>query len=109
MSTSVRLFYSPLKTKKYRVKFYKNGILYKTIDFGGKGYRDFTLMNNKDNKHYNSNIKDKEAVRQRYIKRHDKENWKDPYTAGSLSRWILWEKPTINEAWEGFKKRFNFT
>ena len=49
---------------------------------------------------------DKEK-RDAYLKRHAKnEDWNDPYTAGSLSRWILWNSPNINANISDFKKRF---
>jgi hypothetical protein len=47
--------------------------------------------------------------RDAYLKRHAKnENWDDPYTAGSLSRFITWGDSTnINKNISDFKKRFN--
>jgi hypothetical protein len=43
-----------------------------------------------------------------YLKRHAvRENWNDPTSAGSLSRWILWEHRDINDAIEHFKTKFN--
>jgi hypothetical protein len=46
--------------------------------------------------------------RSAYLKRHMKnENWDDPYTAGSLSRYILWGDSTnINKNISDFKQRF---
>jgi hypothetical protein len=46
--------------------------------------------------------------RENYLKRHIKrENWDDPYTAGALSKWILWgESSNINKNLIDFKKRF---
>lgn len=42
-----------------------------------------------------------------YIARHKvRENWNDPITPGALSRFILWNKPTIEESIEDYKKRF---
>ena len=50
---------------------------------------------------------DKEK-RDAYLKRHAKnEDWNDPYTAGALSRWLLWNSPNINTNIRDFKKRFN--
>jgi len=51
---------------------------------------------------------DKEK-RAAYLKRHAKnENWDDPYTAGSLSRWILWgESVNMGNNIKYFKQRFN--
>ena len=32
------------------------------------------------------------------------EDWNDPMTAGALSRWILWGKPSLRESFNDFKK-----
>jgi len=50
---------------------------------------------------------DKEK-RDAYLKRHQKnEDWNDPYTAGALSRWILWgDSSNINNNIKYFKQRF---
>ena len=46
--------------------------------------------------------------KKRYIIRHKKnENWKDPTTAGALSRWVLWNKPSFRASVSDYKKRFN--
>ena len=53
--------------------------------------------------------RDKEQ-RLKYLARHRRrENWNKPDTAGALSRWILWEKPTRREAIQAYKKRFNLS
>lgn len=46
--------------------------------------------------------------RQRYLTRHRgmNEDWNDPTTAGALSRWILWNKPTFNASLADYKRRF---
>ena len=68
----------------------------KTVHFGAKGMSDFTIHKDKERK-------------QRYIDRHNKrENWNNPITAGSLSRWILWNKPTIKSSIADYKKRFKY-
>lgn len=70
----------------------------KTTQFGYKGMSDFT-------KH-----KD-EGRRDSYLARHgskgQNQNWKDPTTAGALSRYVLWEKTSLQAAKSAFKKRFN--
>jgi hypothetical protein len=68
----------------------------KTVDFGQKGYEDYTI--HKDPKR-----------KELYIKRHSGmgEDWNDPLTPGFWSRWLLWEKPTIQESLKFIKKRFN--
>jgi hypothetical protein len=80
--------------KKFDAVFEGDGV-HKTIPFGAKGYDDFTKT--KD-----------EAQKDLYIKRHTaRENFNDPMTAGSLSRWILWNKPSLQESIKDFKKRFS--
>ena len=45
--------------------------------------------------------------RENYIKRHKvRENFNDPLTAGSLSRWLLWNKETLSASIADFKKKF---
>ena len=42
-----------------------------------------------------------------YLGRHEKkENWNDYMTAGSLSRWILWNRPTLNESIKDYMRKF---
>jgi hypothetical protein len=66
----------------------------KTTHFGAFGMSDYT-------KH-----KDKER-KLRYINRHkQRENWKDPTTAGALSRYILWNKTSVKSSILDFKKKF---
>ena len=67
----------------------------KTLHFGAKGMSDFT-------KHKDKNRKE------RYLARHAvRENWDVPDTAGSLSRWILWNKKTLNASKKDYAKRFS--
>lgn len=84
---------SPNKEKKFRATFYKNND-YIHIDFGAKGYEDYTIHKDPERK-------------KRYIERHKKnENWNDPLTPGALSRFILWEYTDLNKAIREYKKRF---
>ena len=89
----------PSVTKKYRAIFYdKDRKKIKTIQFGQKGAKDFTKHSKED----------RDARKTSYINRHKKrENWDNPMTAGALSRWILWNKPTIEASWKDYKERFN--
>lgn len=82
------------KNKKLKAIFYDGDKKIKTVQFGSKGMSDFTIHKDKERK-------------QRYLDRHRKrENWNDPMTAGALSRWILWNKPTLDASIKDFKKRF---
>lgn len=58
----------------------------KIIHFGHPDYEDFTQHGDPQRK-------------KNYIARHKKrEHWHDPYSAGFWARWLLWEKPSIQEA-----------
>jgi hypothetical protein len=86
----MRLVDSPIKMKKWRAIF-ENG---RTTDFGHLAYEDYT--DHKD-----------EQRKIRYLNRHRKrENWDDPYSAGALSRWILWNEPTIEKSLKDYRRRF---
>jgi len=80
--------------KKYMAVFTENGKKVKTTHFGSAGMSDFTK--NKD-----------EERKKRYLDRHRKnENWNDKFSAGALSRWILWNKPTLRASIADYKRRF---
>ena len=83
------------KDKKYMAIFYDGDKKSKTTHFGAAGMSDFT-------KH-----KDEERKKS-YLSRHKaRENWNDYKSAGALSRWILWNKPTLEASINDFKKKFN--
>jgi len=84
------------KNKKYMAIFFDdNNKRIKTTHFGSKGMSDFTINKDKERK-------------ERYLKRHQKrENWESYMTAGSLSRYLLWNKPTLKGSIRDYKKRFN--
>ena len=70
----------------------------KTIHFGQKGYTDFILSGG-DEKRKN-----------RYLARHkSNENWNKSGidTAGFWSRWLLWNKPTLEKSIKDVEQRFN--
>lgn len=92
---SVEIKPSKTKTHKLTAIFYEDGKKIKTTNFGAKGMSDFT-------KH-----KDPER-KKKYLARHKKnENWNSFMTAGSLSRWILWNKPTLKSSISFYVKKFN--
>jgi hypothetical protein len=73
----------------------------KTIKFGAKGYMDYTLHYKEHGKKIADEHKDA------YIARHKvNEQFDNPYTAGALSRWILWNKPTVKESLIDYIRRF---
>ena len=88
----MKIIVSPNPSKKYRAIF-DNGT---HTDFGAKGYTDYTI--NKD-----------DAKKKAYIARHKvNENWNDPYKAGTLSRYILWNYTSLNDSVADYKRRFGF-
>jgi len=86
---------STRKDKKFVAIFYDDkGEKVKTTYFGAKGMSDFTI--HKD-----------EARKKLYLDRHKKrENWNDYMSAGALSRYLLWNKPTLKASIADYKKRF---
>ena len=90
----VHLAHSHRKDKKFQV-----GINNKQLHFGDSRYQDYTTHND-------------DIRKERYIKRHKKnENWEKSgiNTGGFWSRWLLWNKPTIEESIDDIKNRFGIT
>ena len=78
--------------KKYDAVF--NGT--KTVSFGAKGYQDYTIHKDPERK-------------ERYINRHKKnEDWTRSGidTPGFLSRFILWNQPTLQESIKDLNTRY---
>jgi hypothetical protein len=82
---------SPRPGKKWRVIL--EG---RHVDFGASGYQDYTMH--------------KDPARMiRYLTRHRRtENWTfaGRYKAGFWSRWLLWSKPSLNQAKRLIKQKF---
>ena len=88
---------SHIAEKKFDAVFIKPNGREIVQPFGQKGYSDFT--------------KHKDVTRRaRYLRRHKGmgEHWADPTSAGALSRWILWNKPTFKSSLADYKRRFGF-
>ena len=83
------------KGKKYKMEFFnKDKKRVKTSQFGQAGASDFT-------KHGDTKRRD------RYDERHKaRENWNDMVSNGALSKWILWNKKTLNSSFQDYLKRF---
>jgi hypothetical protein len=87
------------------VKFYKaiDGIHkyvaefdnpHQIVKFGSLGYEDYTT---------HGDIRRKKL----YLLRHRKnEDWTNPRTPGALSRWILWNLPSLDDSIDDYVKRF---
>jgi hypothetical protein len=87
----VKIARSPRPEKKLRA-YFSDGT---HTDFGATGYSDYTLHKDKMRK-------------SRYDSRHKRrEDWNNPKTAGSLSKWVLWNKPSLKASISDYKKKFN--
>ena len=66
----------------------------RTTHFGASGYEDYTTHGDLQRK-------------MNYLERHEKrENWNDYMSSGSLSRWILWGKPSLSASIEEYMRKF---
>tara|TARA_R100001594_G_scaffold1843_2_gene7827 strand:+ start:4261 stop:4560 length:300 start_codon:yes stop_codon:yes gene_type:complete len=96
MPISVKITNSNLKNKRLMAIFrlHKGGKVFKITHFGDKRYENYTIHKDKKRKEL-------------YLKRHKKnEDWNKYMTAGALSRWILWNKPTLEDSIKDYKERF---
>ena len=93
MKVDIKL--SDREGKKMMAIFYDGDKRIKTTHFGQKGASDFTIHKDDERKKL-------------YLDRHRKnESWNDYMSAGSLSRYILWNKTSINGSIQDYKKKFN--
>ena len=117
----VKLVKSPLPTKKFRVIFQEGG----HVDFGGRGYSDFTIHKNPLRmRSYMIRHGAAPYIPERLLKEKNPqkvlngllnisnshlENWKHSgiKTAGFWSRWLLWSVPSFNGAKKIITKKFN--
>jgi len=70
------------------------------VRFGAHGMNDYTIYSK-------NNDEQKERHKRNYLNRHRKnEDWNDIKSAGFWSRWILWNKPTVEESLKNTIKKF---
>jgi hypothetical protein len=90
---------SPRKDKKLVATFCTSKGRTKQVHFGARGYQNYGGVGRE--RHMDPERK------RRYIERHrSRENWNKPDTAGSLSRWILWNKSSLRKSIADYKRRF---
>jgi hypothetical protein len=82
--------------KKYKVVILKPNGTRKTVQFGAKGYSDYT-------KH-----KDKDRMKKYEARHKARENWGKSglLTAGFWAKWILWNKPTLQASISSTASKF---
>ena len=98
MKQHLYLSKSTRKHKKFMIKFI-NPLTNKenTVHFGDDRYLDYTTYPP------NEKLKDKQL----YLTRHNKEEWTNPLKPSTLSRYLLWNKPTLKSSIDDMSKRFN--
>ncbi len=97
----LKIVKSPKKEKKLMAVFDLGKGKTKTVHFGAKTYGDYTIYHKKDPKLAYEK-------RKQYIARHSAaESWRSPTTPATLSRYVLWEKPSVRAAISAYRKRFN--
>lgn len=94
--------------KKWTAVFMMSSGRTRCVHFGGRGNADYTLIHKRSSPHYMPNSQDRQRKRRAYLARHSKngENWRNPASPGALSRWILWEKPSMTSAIANYKRKF---
>tara|TARA_R110000803_G_scaffold33159_2_gene72725 strand:- start:2294 stop:2623 length:330 start_codon:yes stop_codon:yes gene_type:complete len=102
--TTVQILKSSNSNKKYMAIFIydKNEKKEKkTIHFGSAPNKDYTI-------YFKENGKKKADERKSlYYARHKKrEDWTNPMTAGTLSKYLLWNKPTLEASIKDYVKKF---
>ena len=95
----VKLVPSPTKNKKWRMIFLRKNNIFEYTDFGQKNpiQSDYTIHNDPVRKSLFLNR----------FARLIKEKKDDPSSAMTLSRMILWNRPTIEESLKDYKKKYN--
>tara|TARA_R100000541_G_scaffold17899_2_gene27716 strand:- start:1911 stop:2228 length:318 start_codon:yes stop_codon:yes gene_type:complete len=88
--------------KKYVVKDEK-----RTIHFGDDRYRDFLLMNDRNSKYYEPNPDERQRIKANYRNRHKGDNLENPFSAGALSYYLLWNRPTLRASIKDYESKFN--
>jgi len=85
---------------KLKAVFLKDSGRKQTTRFGAVGYKDYIQYSKEDR---NLAAEHKSS----YLSRHRKTERRDqPLTAGALSRWVLWNQPTLQSSIADFRKRF---
>jgi hypothetical protein len=84
-------------THKYKMLFFDaSRKKIKSVQFGAVGYESYPDHQDLQRK-------------MSYISRHKtNEDWQNPMTSGALSKWILWNKTSLNTSYKDFMNHFGF-
>ena len=103
MSKIFYLFKSNKPDKKYLIVMPEFKHIHR---FGQTGFRDYTLMNDKNSKFYESSKEERDKVKRLYLKRHAKDP-KGIHSPSTLSDMILWSSNTIEEGIKKYENKYN--
>ncbi len=96
---SVEFSKATAKGKRFKAIFKLDGKRVKTIQFGDINAKGRTYIDGAT-----------KQTRDAYIARHKvREDWSVPDNRGSLSKYIIWETPSLKENIRLFKKKFNLS
>ena len=90
----MEILIKPSKNKNKKIDAIIDGK--KKVSFGASGYSDYTIHKDPDRK-------------ERYIARHSKEDWSKSNidSPAWMSRFILWEKPSLQSAINNANKKYS--
>ena len=91
----IQIIKSDLEGKKYKAVFYdKNRTKMKTTHFGSDVGSTYNMHKDDD-------------IKEAWIARHKvRENWNEYTTAGSLARYLLWNKKSLSTSFNDYLKKF---
>lgn len=98
---------SKRKDKKYVAKDEKRTIHFGGVKEDGTPYRDFTLMNDRNSKYYEPNPNERQRIKANYRRRHKGDNLENPFSAGALSYYLLWNRPSLKQSIKDYENKFN--
>ena len=100
------LYKSKSKNKKYTIVMEDANGKPMKHRFGAKGYRDYTLINDKNSKYYLPNKEDREKVKRAYKSRHSGDKGlNNLHSPAELSMVLLWNKSTLKASIKDFEKK----
>ena len=98
---------SKRKDKKYVVKDGTRTVHFGGVKEDGTPYRDFTLMNDRNSKYYEANPNERQRIKANYRRRHKGDNLENPFSAGALSYFLLWNKASLKQSIKDYENKFN--
>jgi hypothetical protein len=90
---------STKKDKRLMATFYDNNKKIKTTHFGLKNYKNGTYIDHND-----------DEIKKNWIKRHSiRGTFENPFSASSLSYYILWNQKNLHDSIKSYLNHFNFS